>query len=178
MPLPSPDAALVSATDALLAVPQRRGVPLPRVVASAYLVAPLPFLAVAATLPGVGQLWIAPAWIVAGVVIAFLVRRIVRTLRSDAEAWSPKAAMDWRARAVSFREGQAGIRGFMLFLLSFEAVAIAWLSTVPPLWPLALNLAAYAGVTLVGTLLLYARCAIPHDPDLTQRSRDPGLSPT
>lgn len=178
MPLPSPDALIVSATDALLAVPQRRGVPLPKVVAPAYLIAPVPFLGVAATMPGVGQIWFVPMWLIVAAAIGFASRHILRSLKADAEGWSPQKAKDWRARAQFVRERQAGSRMLLLVILAFQSVAIGYLLRMPALLPLVLNIAAYGGLTLFMAVTLYVRCAMPHDPDLTRRATGPVLSPT
>ena len=165
MRLPSPDAALISAFDAMLAIPQRRGVPLPAVLVP---FAWLPVLAcplVIASLPLLGATLVVfvPAWLLFGGWGVMLALRHTRTLRSDAANWTPERIAFRHAEAMRHRERMASVRGMLLaFALMLTFLALAGIATGEPrLWPLTLTVLAYDSLAIGTGMMLYAWCTLP-----------------
>ena len=163
MPLPSPDRALIALSDLLLAPPQRRGVPLPRLLAG------FQGAALAAhIIPGLAMIGLdltGAALLYAGLVAAIGASgaAALGRLANDARSWSPRLALLYRALALEARGSDAGWR----------ALSLAAVAALTALLPFS-GLAGAEGPPLCGALLTltaaglardYARCAAPRDPD-------------
>ncbi len=172
--LPSPDTVLVVAADRLAAVPQRRGLPLPAVLA------PLPLLdgagyallaIVMASYPVPGPSGLLPCLAVAAIAVtkAATGMRESRRRLADARGWSPDMAGRYRATALATREIGAHRRYLNLVTTLAMASMAAGLSLGA--WPpgMGLGLGCLA-VSAFGWLAdSYGECVIPRDPDLAAR---------
>ena len=170
------DAWLIRLADAALAVPQRRGVPLPAVHAwietGFFAVFALAFLAFALRLDAVNAGVCLVIFALVGPGRAAMLRR----RRRDAEAWGPDLARRYReaaSRAV-LRNRRDRMTKLGLLLASLPlAAAFLILARQPELGPrlMGYSMGIYAVGFVVIALEAYAACAMPRDPDAAYRAR-------
>lgn len=185
MPLRSPDETVVDAVDAVMAVPQRRGVPLPA------LLVPLPFVeAIGLVLAGAGFASAAavpgdadgtdPLMLVLGATLAvggladgLAASARARRYRRDADGWCPALAARYRLEALAARTRDAATRRTSLVLALGVLVVTARLTLSGDGVGIAQLAPALAGfcVALSGRVAThYAECAFPQEPDLGRRA--------
>ena len=170
MRVPSPDAALIAATDRALAIAQRRGVPLPALILPFCPIPAAASIALGLTMPGVGQPLFLLPWLMIGALFGYRGLGYARTLARDARSWDPPKAARYRADAVTERERRGDARGLVVMLAAIPVSVLAFaMSGHDVTWPVTANAAAYLAVDVSAALLLYARTALPHDPDLRAR---------
>ena len=176
MRLPSPDEALIALSDRILAGPQRRGRPLPALLVPVHLGAPIAACVAAVALAFTGDIPLIPGWVaLAGVQVVVAAKAIPR-LMADARRWDASLAARYRSRALSTR-AEPMLRAI---LLAATAVSALWECVVADAHGLvsadsAYNLGFMAMAASMATTL-YARCAMPRDPDATARAGLPSAA--
>ena len=169
MMIPGPDRYLLRAADALAMAAQRRGVPLPRILAAAERGVhaghgALGLALLASGLFGAALMYAGLAALMEGESPGRLSR-----LSADARSWSPRLALRYGAEAASAREVESPWRTVSLCLALATPPALAGLSDAHP-----------AALAVGGTFLLlalarlgrdYARCVPPVDPGSGTRRR-------
>jgi hypothetical protein len=170
MPIPSPDAALVGLADALIARPQRRGVPLPLILAPISRMPAYGALGVAASMPGIGMAAFGPIWVLMAMFFWTRSRPYARRLMADARNWTPDRAKSYRAEAMRERAERGPARATLLAVTAIPATSLAVnLSGAVPFGPWGWSALAYLAFALCVAAQLYARTAFPRDPDLAAR---------
>ncbi len=186
MKIASPDALLVEAADRLLAVPQRRGIPLPRLLAPIPFVEPLGLLVTGASLGSVAPtlppgdsrqtvILLASVFCVMALADAAVAILKARHRLRDGRDWSPSLAARYRSEALSSRERLAIPRFVGLIISTLLCIVAASAFLHAPrgelAMPLVLVIAGLAGPWVGRNASAYADCAMPRDPDLRQPSR-------
>lgn len=191
MQIPSPDEALVHAVDRMLAIPQRRGIPLPQVLV------PIPFLEPAGLALTSASIAASGAFSLGGQAGAVAIALTgmfglsagidvltgllkVRTRLGHAREWSPELAARYRSEAQDCREHLAFQRHVGLALaVSFSILSVYFLVLAAP-HPGALPYALAGGgmaLAWVGRQVgAYADCAMPHDAGLPQPAGETSAS--
>ncbi len=171
MKIPSPDALMVDLVDRALAVPQRKGIVLPRIL-EGFISASIGALVVEVAVSlALGMPFFAGAVACFAVAVGWGFSAQRRLYRAHGSAWGPDMAARYRSLALWHRQAMLPVRafpllGFTLFL-AYRLPAMDWSQ-----WPLIL-VAVGPILAFVGFLQLhqYGACAMPRDPDLRQESR-------
>ena len=174
MRIPSPDDALIALSGRVLARPQARGTPLPRIQARAEWGPPLAALMATATFPALGLSGFVPAYLALCAYLAWNAWGQARVLSAIAGRWDAGAVLDHRVLAAIHRQSAARARGWMLagtVALSFLFLPSWWLlGWQAPLTPVLLWTSAMAALSLAK---LYAYCVDPLDPDAPAIADEP-----
>lgn len=170
MNIPSPDGFLIDLVDRALAVPQRNGIVLPRIL-DGFLASAIGMLLVeGAVILGLGMPWLAGLVVMLAAALAWGVGNQRKLYRLHVANWGPDMAARYRTLAAWHRQSMAFVRVFQILcvtlFLSYLLPSLNWSH-----WALILVTLVPMGTACV--LLLshqYGVCAMPRDPDLRQKT--------
>ena len=174
MRIPSPDALLVDAVDALLAAPQRRGVPLPAILGTTEFAPSVGLGLIALTISALVSPMLVACWVAVTLGFGGYAFREALDFARDARSWDEAAAARYRSQALAAREGLTWLRAaFLAIALGLASVCGAFAASLGPLSPVTLCVGAHA-LAAGGMLFVFlCYCAMPRDPDLRERSAAP-----
>ena len=174
MQVPSPDILLIDAFDALLAPPQRRGVPLPALLAIVGFAPSVGMGLVTLTTRGLASDWLVACWAATTLGFGAYAAHEARGLIREARAWNTSSVRLYRAIGLGSREELAWIRGvFAAFLVGLATAYVVFARELGATAPVPLCIASYA--CIAGGFLAHQLgcCAMPRDPDLQESSPAP-----
>jgi hypothetical protein len=170
MKILSPDALAVDLVDRMLAIPQRQGITLPRLLGG-FLACSIGALGVeSAVCLALGLPMFALLMACLAGLTTFGVRAQRRVYRSDASTWGPERVTHYRSLAMWHRQSMALARLVLLlgctFFFAHTFAGADWSR-----WPVFLLLTVPMVLSAAFMLLQqYGACALPRDPDLRQRT--------